>query len=184
MGFGDGRTFIGDTRNTGRMIWPNVHGRAIEGQLIADAEWNEALAGLAGHPVFLCKTLAPGDYHQGSVTILSRGSLAEFERHVGHPVDARRFRMTFLLDGCEPHAEDSWEGRLIELGSAILRVGSQVPRCAVTTRHPETGAPDLNALAILARYRARDPEGRIPFGVYAHVEEPGVINLGDTARVL
>ena len=44
--------------------------------------------------------------------------------------------MLFELDGCEPHEEDTWDRLLFEIGSAAIRVGGPVDRCAVTTRDP------------------------------------------------
>ena len=51
--------------------------------------------------------------------------------------DPRRFRMTMELDGCEPLEEDTWAGRRIEVGEAIVRMGDPVPRCVVTTLDPD-----------------------------------------------
>lgn len=168
----DGRTFSGDARTRGEMFSVDVHGRSVEGQIISGA-WDEGLAALAGRKVSLLRTAKPGQYQVAPITLLSQASIAELEKHAGHAVDARRFRMTLLLTGCEPHEEDGWQGRLVECGQAVLRIGSGVPRCAVTNCHPETGVRDLDTLAILARYRTSVADGGIPFGVYATVEKPG-----------
>ena len=68
---------------------------------------------------------------------------------------------------------------------ALLRIYGQVPRCVVTTQSPETGLKDFDTLKTIAAYRGVDggPEG-IPFGMYAEVEHPGRVRVGDDVEVL
>ena len=121
------------------------------------------------------------DVANAPATIVSDGSLARFAAAAGvESVDARRFRMLFELAGCRPHEEDEWEGRRVAIGDAVLRVGIGVDRCAVTTRDPETALRDLDALRVLAGYRGRrENDGAVLFGVYATVEQPGRVRVGD-----
>ena len=45
------------------------------------------------------------------VTLISEGSLNRLAREAGRDaIDARRFRMLFELEGCDPHEEDTWDG--------------------------------------------------------------------------
>jgi uncharacterized protein YcbX len=115
------------------------------------------------------------------VTLVSDGSLARLAREAGREaIDARRFRMLFQLEGCDAHEEDTWGGRTFAAGSAVLRVGGPVDRCAVTTRDPDTGERDLETLRLLKDYRGqRESDGAVLFGVYAYVERPGVVRIGD-----
>ncbi|MGH3420827.1 MAG: MOSC domain-containing protein, partial [Streptosporangiaceae bacterium] len=95
-------------------------------------------------------------------------------------VDARRFRMTIGVGGVDAFAEDRWPGRAIGVGSASVRVGGNVGRCAVTTKNPSTGAADLRTLHVLARWRGEvDSSESLPFGVWGEVVVPGVVRLGD-----
>jgi uncharacterized protein YcbX len=88
--------------------------------------------------------------------------------------------MLFELDGCSPHEEDTWDGLVFEIGSAVVRVGGPVDRCAVTTRDPDLGERDLDTLRLLKEYRGqREVDGAVLFGVYATVERPGVVRVGD-----
>ena len=92
--------------------------------------------------------------------------------------------MLLDLDGCAEHEEDTWDGRRLRVGEAVLRVGGPVPRCAATTRHPESGVRDLDTLRLIKGYRGvRDGEA-IDFGVYALVEEPGRVRVGDPVEPL
>jgi uncharacterized protein YcbX len=92
--------------------------------------------------------------------------------------------MLFTLAGCDAHEEDEWNGRLVRFGDAVVRVGGAVPRCAVTTRDPDTGKRDLDTLHLIKRYRGvRDGE-HIDFGVYGQVVEPGSVRVGDPVEPL
>ena len=72
-------------------------------------------------------------------------------------------------------------GRLFAIGAAVIRVGGAVDRCAVTTGDPETGERDLDTLRLLADFRGRRESDRaILFGVYAMVERPGRVRVGDS----
>jgi uncharacterized protein YcbX len=119
---------------------------------------------------------------QGAVTLLSLASLARlaFEAGAGEPVDPRRFRMTFGVEGLEAHEEDEWVGADLRVGEALVRVTGNVGRCAMTTRNADTGVVDFKTLHHLAAYR-RDVETTepLPFGVYAHVIQPGRVRRGD-----
>jgi uncharacterized protein YcbX len=149
--------------------------------------WQEALSRYIGAPLTLLWSergavdRGPGG---GAATLVSRGSLERLREEAGaeDPVDGRRFRMLFEIDGVEPHAEDGWIGSRVELGDAVLALVGDVGRCAVTTRHPETGERDLDTLRVLTAYR---PEGRtepLPFGVHGAVVQPGRVRLGDAVR--
>lgn len=156
----------------------HVSVRALEGP------WTEPLSALHGSPVRIARPAGPGQLQSAPITLVSRASLARLEREAGRSVDPRRFRMLFDLDGCAEHEEDTWAGRRVRIGDAVVRVGIGVGRCAVTTRDPDTGERDLDTLRILRSYRERLPDGEIPFGVYAEVEEPGIARVGDEVTPL
>jgi len=123
----------------------------------------------------------------GAATLLGTGSLEALRAAaaVGEPVDARRFRMTFGIDGLAPHEEDGWIGRQVRLGEALLRVEGNVGRCAFTTRNADTGVVDFMTLHVLKRYRDAVPTTEpLPFGVYGRVLEPGAVRMGEPAQPL
>ena len=153
----------------------DARGRIVEGP------WQAPRSRLAGRPVRLARADRDGTAMNAPVTLVSDGSLARLATEAGRSdVDARRFRMLFQLDGCDPHEEDTWDGRLFEIGSAVVRTGGPVERCAVTTRGPETGERDLDTLRLLKEYRGqRESDGAVLFGIYATVERPGVVRVGD-----
>jgi uncharacterized protein YcbX len=118
----------------------------------------------------------------GAATLLSIASLERLREQAGEtePIDPRRFRMTFGVDGLRAHEEDDWMDRDVRVGEALLRVTGHVGRCAATTRQPDTGVVDFKALHHLKAYRgdieATEP---LPFGVHARVLTPGRVRVGD-----
>ena len=118
----------------------------------------------------------------GAVTLLSVASLERLREQAGdtEAVDARRFRMTFGVEGLEAHEEDTWLDRDVRVGDVLLRVTGNVGRCALTTRQPDTGVVDFKTLHHLRAYRGDMPTTEpLPFGVHARVLQPGRVRLGD-----
>jgi uncharacterized protein YcbX len=156
-------------------LWDRrVPARLVEGP------WAEPLSELAGRRLRLVSVgagLRCLDAHP--VSILSRASVEALARQAGEEtVDPRRFRPNLLVEGCAPHAEDGWVGRRLQVGEAILRVVAYDARCALTTRNPTTGDRDLDTLRHIAAYRP-PVGGDVLFGVYARVERPGPLRVGD-----
>jgi uncharacterized protein YcbX len=148
--------------------------------------WAAALESIAGRPVRLIRCDRPGGTRRGNpASIISDGSLHELARHVGvDRVDGRRFRMLIDLDGAEPREEDSWIGRRIALGDAILRVTKPDARCAITTQDPDTGVRDLDTLRAIIGYRGLREGKHADLGVLADVVQPGRVRLGDEVSLL
>jgi uncharacterized protein YcbX len=63
-------------------------------------------------------------------------------------------------------------------------MGGQIPRCAVTTYDPDSGVRDFGTLHAIKRLRGENGAGKLPFGVYAEVVEPGTVRVGDEAEPL
>lgn len=151
--------------------------------------WSEALSEFVGEPVTLLWSEGGaqdrGVDHGGWATLVSRGSLVRLREQAGiaEPIDGRRFRMLFEIDGVEPHEEDGWLGRRVAIGDAeILPVGD-VGRCVVTTCDPDTAVSDFDSLKLLAEYRRDGVTEPLPFGVYCDVQVPGRVRVGDPVRV-
>lgn len=188
--FPDGSVVDGEVQLDGE-VTTDFYGRPVPGNIVR-GPWSKALSDWFDRDLRLVQS-PPGaavDRRRGHVSLVSRASLAELGRHGGQdgPVDGRRFRMLFELDGCEPHEEDRWIGRQIRIGQALVRLRGDVGRCAITTQNPETGLPDFNTLRTIAGYRrlTRNEVGKehIPFGVFGEVVEPGRVTLGDAVQPL
>jgi uncharacterized protein YcbX len=181
--FPDGTETEASALGNGERLTVSHTNRVVSGQIV-HGPWEEPLEALAGHPVRIVRSDVPGARLHAPVTLLSDASVERLGLEATRPVDARRFRMLFTLAGCEDHEEDGWQGRLLSAGEALLRVGGPVERCAVTTRDPDTGETDLDTLRLIGGYRDRGPGEAVYFGVYASVERPGSVRLGDRVEVL
>jgi uncharacterized protein len=162
-----------------------LYDRTVTGRVVG-AAIAEAVSAKAGRALRLLRVDEP-EYAGGEhrLTLVSLASVRDLGRRAGledDGPDARRFRMTIELEGCEPYEEDSWNGRRVRLGDAVVRVGEGVPRCELTTMHPVTGEKDFPALKVLATYRRQD--GKLRLGVYADVVQPGRIRVGDDVDLL
>jgi uncharacterized protein YcbX len=148
--------------------------------------WQEAISSHAGEDVTLLWSdggAADRLLGGGSVSLISTASLERLgdQAGVGEPVDGRRFRMLFEVEGLDQHEEDGWIGADIRVGEATVRFNGDVGRCVVTSRHPETGEIDLPTLAVLAAYRPDGVSEPLPFGIYGSVTTPGRVRVGDSA---
>ena len=93
--------------------------------------------------------------------------------------------MTFTVDGVGAYEEETWLGRRVRLGTAVIRPRGNVGRCAATTFDPDTGTKTADTLKALMATRAGVPTTEpMPFGVHAEVVTPGVVRLGDAVEVL
>jgi uncharacterized protein YcbX len=157
----------------------NFWGRPVPGRVV-EGQFSAALSEYIGRPVRLVRAVERGGaFDVEVVTLLSEASVQELGRQAAVPgLDGRRFRMLLTLAGCEPHEEDTWEGRRFRVGTAALRIGGPVPRCVITTKDPDTGERDFDTLREVKRYRGV-VDGDVNFGVYASVEEPGTVSVGD-----
>lgn len=183
--FPDGSVVEGDTTSVGEPVVTSFYGRPVTGRVVI-GPWAEAVSSYLGRPVLLVRPDVPGQASdEAPVSLISTASGEELARRSGRvsPVDTRRFRMLVELAGCAPHEEDTWAGRMLRIGQALLEVGGPIARCVVTTLDPDVGVKDFDTLKLIAAYRGVDPDGGINFGRYASVIEPGTIALGDPAEL-
>jgi hypothetical protein len=112
------------------------------------------------------------------VHLLSTASLRDLSG--GAPHDVRRFRPNVLLDVERPDREfpeSSWVGGELGIGTVELVVTNPTIRCVVPTR-PQA---DLELDRAITRQLAERTNRFL--GVYADVRRPGVLRVGDVARV-
>ena len=145
--------------------------------------WAAAISDWAGRRLTLFRSeRLPQEPDRYAVSIVSEASVEELARqgNEGRPVDARRFRMLIEVAGAErPHQEDSWLGREVAIGEAVVRVTKPDARCVITTQDPDTGQRDFPTLHVIRQYRGLRDGRKLDFGVYADVVRPGRIALGD-----
>ena len=184
MRFPEGTVLDGDVE-LGAAVETPIHGRTGVGRVVI-GPWGDALAEIAGRPIRVIRCDRPGGTRRGNpASIVSDGSLQVLAEHAGvDRVDGRRFRMLINLAGTEPHEEDTWIGKHIALGDAVLRVTKPDARCAITTQDPDTGERDLDTLRTIISYRGLREGKHADFGVLADVTTPGRVRVGDEVTLL
>ena len=182
--FPDGRAVEGEVLLGPATVTP-FWDRPVRGHLV-EGPWNERLSDLLGRPVQLVRADEPGGgFDDSPVSLVSDASLAELARQSGEErVDDRRFRMLVHVTGTRPHEEDDWIGRDLQIGETVVRVTKPNARCRMTTRNPDTGVRDFDTLRAIKAYRGLRAGKKIDFGVYASVEKPGRIRVGDPVEPL
>jgi uncharacterized protein YcbX len=191
------RPVEGRATELGEAVTTDFYGRGVDGHLV-EGPWSAALSDFVGEEVHLVAVDRPGDaVDVHPVTLVSTATL-EHLRSVtpdGDRLDHRRFRMLVEVDGCDVHEEDTWAGRRVRVGGATLQVVGPVPRCVVTNQDPASGVVDFSTLKAIVRYRgelaadlstpvAHLPDnGAVILGMYATVEQPGEISLGDRVEL-
>ncbi len=157
--------------------------------LVVEGPWSRYLSEIAGEPVRLVRATGPlGGFDLHPVSLLSDASVhALTDDTGGDPLDSRRFRMTITIDGVPAFAEDTWLGRALRIGESVVRVTSLVRRCAAVQKDPDGAGRRQDALRRIKEVRGTvtTPLGRgLALGVYGDVEEAGVVEIGDSVRVV
>lgn len=185
----DGKRLEGPVDLGGRMS-VSIYGRDVPARIV-DGPWTDALSDIAERPVRLVRFDDPGEGvdragEGAGASLLSEGSLRAIAEaaNLSGPVDPRRFRMLFGIAGVEAHVEDTWIGRPVHLGAAVVVPSGNIGRCAVTTLDPATAVSNLNTLAALAKYRRDEVTSEpLAFGVWARVAQAGVVRVRDAVHV-
>ena len=126
-----------------------------------------------------CESTVP--HHDAApLHLLSTSSLRWLANNLpASEVDRRRFRPNVLLDVAGADLlDDAWVGRRFALGSAAIRVVERTERCVMTTNAQSELPKDPDIL------RAVTELNGACLGVFASVEEPGVVRVGDSLRPL
>ncbi len=125
----------------------------------------------------------PGTYFDAfPLLALSEASLREMGRRAPDSVfDVRRFRPNLVVGDTasdEPFPENRWAGRRLRIGGAVLGMTVVCPRCVMTTH----GFADLPKDPRVMRSLVKEAGGEL--GVYATVETPGLVRVGDAVELL
>jgi uncharacterized protein YcbX len=185
--FPDGSVAAAATDRLGDAFVVDFYGRPVTAREV-EGPFSEAFSSYVGAPLRLLRADHDGDGADVEpVTLVGVSSVADLGRRGGYAgdLDARRFRINIELDGTEPYEEDSWDGRTVQIGDAVVRLAGQIPRCVVTTQDPNTGVGDWNTLKKLGELRGPMPDrSGVPFGMYARVERAGDVALSSMAAPL
>ena len=99
----------------------------------------------------------------------------------GSVIDVRRFRPSLVIDTDDAagHPEFDWSGHRFTLGTSVIEVINDCPRCAAITREITLDVPADRAIL---RHVVKDLGQAV--GVYARVLQPGTVTVGDELRPL
>ena len=143
---------------------------------------DEPLPDLAAFPeeLFIYES-SPGTYFDAfPLLLMSQASLQHFEQAMiaqgeGSRFDVRRFRPNIVVETAEHgFPENDWVGRRGQIGSAVIKVEIECPRCVMTTH----GFSDLPKDPKSMRHVVKENGGNL--GVYWSIEQPGEIAVGDS----
>jgi uncharacterized protein len=186
--FPDGRHVEGVV-DLGEQVDAFVYGELRPSRRVSGAAWAEAVSEFVDRPLELLwadDNAVDRLTSEGTVSLISTASLDRLREEMGvdRPVDWRRFRMLFQIDGLGPNEEDTWIGQHVQVGEAEFVVTGDIGRCVVTSRNPDTGISDMPTLAALVAYRREGHSEQLPLGVKGTVYTPGRVRVGDVARPL
>lgn len=174
----DGRSVASAPGPTGETLSCDYWGRTVS-LALTDGPHGALVSSYLGRDVRLARAPRTAVVFGGSpVTMVTTASLDDLAERVGGPVDSARFRPNLVVATDEPWVEDSWRGRELRVGDAVVRIEGPVPRCAVVDHHPATGEKDLRLLRALAASRPTTAAGEPAFGMYAQVSRAGDVRPG------
>jgi uncharacterized protein YcbX len=125
----------------------------------------------------------PGTYFDAfPLLLLTSASLDSMQQRVPASVfDVRRFRPNFVVadtTSANPFPELEWCGKRLRVGEATVQVTIECPRCVMVTH----GQDDLPKDPGVMRALVKEAGGNL--GVYATVEQPGRVSVGDSVELL
>lgn len=142
---------------------------------------DEPDADLSALPPERLQVLRRGNFFDAlPIHVITRATLRTLERMAPDIAwDPRRFRMNILVEGDgDGYPERSWVGRKVRIGEVVLDVDSECPRCAMVTQAVDEVPHDPRVMRTLVR------ETHHAAGIYAAVDTPGRVRVGDGVEVL
>lgn len=168
----DGQSVCAVPEPAGQTLTCDYWGRSVEAEL-TQGPHDALLSSWLGKPVRLAH-VPRGDVVYGEpITIATTASIRDLGERLRHPdllAEAARFRATLLVDTDTPYIEETWAGCEMSLGNGVhVRIGEEIPRCAVIDLDPLTGTRGPRVMKTLADYRGGNDKGEPFFGVFARI---------------
>jgi hypothetical protein len=119
-----------------------------------------------------------GVFDEAPVSLMTEQSVNTLAAIAGQAtLDARRFRQNIVIASAgSGFPENDWVGHVIAIGEVRLHIALRDVRCAMINLDPDNAAADPRILKALSGANAAC------LGVYAYVEQPGTIRVGDAVR--
>ncbi len=129
------------------------------------------------------------------VLIVSQASLSNLNKKLkeskNDPVPMNRFRPNIVIDGCDSHAEDTWDD--IRIGDVKLHRINMCARCSVVATDQDTGKRSKEPNATLVKYRSgkklilnpsKEHSKEFYFGSnFIHLSQ-GLVKMGDSVEAI
>lgn len=116
-----------------------------------------------------------------TVHIVNAATVRELSSALQTPINPTRFRPNIVIDGLEPWEEFKWVDKSIMCGNMKLSVIQRTVRCEGVSIDPLD--PD-NVLDIPKLLAKNYPQYGPFFGVYAVIDGPGTISIGDSVSLI
>lgn len=155
-----------------RVLGPDVRGEERSWP-VDSAELADTLSQRMGARVRLVPEGGVGHQDDGSVSLVGTATLDWCAQRWGIDADPRRLRVNLVVATGEPFVEESWLGRRLQLGSAVLRVTARIERCRTIDVSQDGAGAAGRWLKPLAAER------EMCLAVYADVTRPGTVGVRD-----
>ncbi|MBO9128607.1 MOSC domain-containing protein [Bacillus sp. 165] len=167
-------------------IFPQVEVKTPEGKVYLwnDSELLQEIEKESGRKIetiqYEADCVQMGGIWEEHILLVTEPSLQKLASMWGEEIDHRRFRANLVLSLYEdsPFLEETWFGKRLQFGEAVLQIQGYCERCDMINIDPDTYSLDRSLLKTVARKRSNN------FGVYASVVQTGKIKVGDQVRVL
>jgi len=146
-------------------------------------ELQQEIAARLGSGVELMK-LKNGIFDEGTISVISRTTIAAISGEAGVRTDTRRFRANILLEthDSQPFAEDEWVGGRLLFGDnepkPAISLTMRDLRCVMINLDPDTAAQDPQMMKTAVRLNTNNA------GVYGTVVQTGAIHVGQTVSLV
>jgi uncharacterized protein YcbX len=144
---------------------------------VGDPALDRHLTAATGTPQRVAPEGAVSHQDGGAVSVVGTATLAWCAQRWGGGGDPRRLRVNVVVATDEPFVEETWVGRRLAIGSAVLTVTERVPRCRTVDVAQDGANPDVPWLKPLGAERD------LCLAVYADVAVPGAITVGDAVVI-
>jgi uncharacterized protein len=146
---------------------PRVNGRPwTSSEVVHDVE------AAAGPGSFLTLDRGPDRFDVRPLLVATDGAIAALGE------DGRRLRPNLVIGGVTGLTERSWEGRFLQIGSAVIEAVDLRGRCIMTTFHPDTVEQKTEVLR-----RIQKEFGGV-MALNCSVVVFGQVSIGDTVTLL
>jgi len=117
----------------------------------------------------------------GPYLLTSYSSLDLLNSKLEEPVKMDRFRPNIVVEGFDPHEEDTW--KKIRIGDCVFEILKPCSRCKLPNVNQQTGVADRQLFQSLSQYRKTE-NGTVNFGVLLTLENESRLEVENAVSIL